>query len=161
MNKDWHACVDVCMCVCDSFGLCVCGPSCREFTPLTRHTRHDTPLPHMQLWSAAVFLWWNFVEDKPVSVSCRETGLSEDAVRYIYKLCMLVLEEDVMESQRNVIFGLDAKPNMTVEVEADETCFSKWTVPSGDGGCTLRFFGGVSDGRAMVIKNVCETSHGR
>lgn len=94
--------------------------------PLIPPGGHGSTSP--SLW---VFCAWNFLEDKTVTMTCRELGLDRRVVSDIYDIFRMVLAEDALRLQDQIVFG--GRGNETTVVETDETCFGKWRVHHANG----------------------------
>lgn len=101
--------------------------------PLLSRQGHGAVSP-----SLAVFVWWSWLEDKPATTTARELHLSENTVRELYDMAATVCADNAIRMQKDMVFGW--RGDETTEIEADETCFAKWSVDGAPGEPQRHFF---------------------
>lgn len=72
----------------------------------------------------AVRAWWNYIEDAPLSYTCRQMNRSEDLIRRFYAIARVICAWDAERRQSKYVFG--HRGPLTTTFEADESRFGKF-----------------------------------
>ena len=103
--------------------ICYRCKACRCRVPVTR----GCPLFRGSTWPAKSMLaMWLCVEGVSLSTACRMLNVGDDLARRWYRTAQVVMSSDALRRQGKIQHGCNG--DLTTDIEADESCFSKWSV---------------------------------